>query len=105
MGPVVLITLGILFLLADVSGYPFWRTWPVLLIVIGAIKLVGYVTPDSGHLNPGQIPPYGAQYPGAPFVQPMTQAAAQGPVVTPPPPPIAGALGDGKSNDGEVPNG
>jgi hypothetical protein len=58
MGPAVLVTLGLLFLLANVTEYPFERTWPILLIVIGAIKVVRYVIPDSGHVNPVQ------QYPG-----------------------------------------
>ena len=57
MGPAVLVTLGVLFLLANTSDYPFERTWPILLIVIGAIKVVRYVMPDSGHFNPGQYPP------------------------------------------------
>ena len=57
MGPAVLVTLGVLFLMANTSDYPFERTWPILLIVIGAIKVVRYVIPDSGHLNPGQYPP------------------------------------------------
>ncbi len=57
MGPAVLVTLGLLFLLANMSDYPFERTWPILLIVIGAIKVVRYMIPDSGHFNPGQYPP------------------------------------------------
>ena len=34
MGPAVLVTLGVLFLLANVSDYPFERTWPILLMVL-----------------------------------------------------------------------
>jgi hypothetical protein len=34
VGPAVLVTLGVLFLLDNVSGYGFERTWPILLIVI-----------------------------------------------------------------------
>ena len=49
MGPAVLITLGVLFLLANAYDYPFERTWPIILIVIGAVKVVRYVIPDSGH--------------------------------------------------------
>jgi len=122
MGPAVLITLGLLFLLANTSSYPFQRTWPILLIVIGAIKLVRYVVPDSGHVNPGQYPtPYAVQDP--PPCQPVappqagfaqngaqnevqTEAPASGPLVTPPPAPMAGALGDGNGDNGdEVRNG
>lgn len=41
MGPVVLITLGVMFLLAQfLPGWGIGRTWPALLIVIGVLKLV-----------------------------------------------------------------
>lgn len=41
MGPVVIITLGLMFLLAQfVPGWGIGRTWPALLIVIGVIKLL-----------------------------------------------------------------
>ena len=39
-GPVLLITLGLLFTVDYFYGYPFHRTWPVLLIVFGVLKLV-----------------------------------------------------------------
>jgi hypothetical protein len=110
MGPAVLVTLGVLFLLANSSGYPFERTWPILLIVIGAIKVVRYVLPDSGHFNPGQYPPpYTGQYP--PPYQPGVYAAGQQaalvaePVVTPPPAPHAEAPGEGSRDQNEVRNG
>ena len=98
MGPAVLITIGVLFLL-DQMGHAHWMdfsfTWPALLIVIGLIKLLEHSASTNGHIpreydatlppNPGQpIPPgtpgYSAYpgYPGYP-VQP------QGSVVTPPP--------------------
>ncbi len=41
MWPVVLITLGLLFLASQfIPGWGFGRTWPALLIVIGVIKLL-----------------------------------------------------------------
>lgn len=40
-GPIILITVGSLFALDRFSGYPFDRTWPVLIIVIGMLKLFG----------------------------------------------------------------
>jgi hypothetical protein len=113
MGPAVLVTLGLLFLLANMSDYPFERTWPILLIVIGAIKVARYVIPDSGHVNPGPPyppPPYGAgpysQPPYSPGYQaiPPTGPQGSGPIVTPPPAPIAGTLGDG-NGENEVHNG
>jgi cell shape-determining protein MreD len=40
MGPVVLITIGVLFLIGKLElGYSFNQLWPVLLIVIGLVKL------------------------------------------------------------------
>ena len=39
-GPVLLITLGVLFTVDYFYGYPFHRTWPVLLIVFGILKLL-----------------------------------------------------------------
>src|ERR1700676_4314953 len=104
MGPAVLVTLGLLFLLANMVDYPFERTWPILLIVIGAIKVVRYVIPDSGHINPQYPyppPPYQA---GGDATATQNAAPAGGPVVTPPPAPSAGTLGDGKGEN-EVHNG
>jgi hypothetical protein len=119
MGPAVLITIGVLFLL-DQMGRAHWMgfdfTWPALLIVIGLIKLLEHSASTNGHIpreynatlppNPGQpIPPgtpgYSAYpgYPGYP-VQP------QGPVVTPPPNPAAGSIGPYRGpDDREVHNG
>jgi hypothetical protein len=38
-GPLLLITLGLLFVGDYFGSVPFYRTWPVLLIVYGALKL------------------------------------------------------------------
>lgn len=41
MGPVILITVGAMFLLARfLPEWSFGKTWPALLIVIGIIKLL-----------------------------------------------------------------
>ena len=40
-GPVILITIGVIFLMEEfVPGWGISRTWPVLLIVIGVLKLI-----------------------------------------------------------------
>jgi hypothetical protein len=39
-GPVILITIGILFAIDHFGPYGFERTWPVLVIVIGLMKLL-----------------------------------------------------------------
>lgn len=38
-GPVLLITLGVLFAVDQTGLLSFWRTWPALLIVFGLFKL------------------------------------------------------------------
>jgi hypothetical protein len=39
-GPIILITLGILFAIDHFGSFSFGRTWPVLIIVIGLMKLL-----------------------------------------------------------------
>ncbi len=39
-GPIMLITVGVLFSIDHFGPYSFSRTWPVLLIVIGLLKLL-----------------------------------------------------------------
>jgi cell wall-active antibiotic response 4TMS protein YvqF len=53
MGPAVLITIGVLFLLGQVHsdlGF-FEKTWPILLLVIGAIKLAEALASPEGHVS------------------------------------------------------
>lgn len=50
MGPVVLITLGALFLLGEyVPGVDFGDLWPILLIAIGVVKLLESTASTEGH--------------------------------------------------------
>jgi hypothetical protein len=42
-GPVLLVTLGTLFLIDHSGGIGFRKTWPVLLIVLGILRLGEYV--------------------------------------------------------------
>jgi len=119
MGPAVLITLGLLFLLANLQGYPFERTWPILLIVIGAIKVARYVMPNGSHQNPGQYEiPYAGPYvpPGTYPAPPYQQATHTGngvqngssatdSAVTPPPAPTEGFESDRNEGSKEVHNG
>jgi len=61
MGPAMLITLGVLFLLDSVSRVGFGRTWPAILLVIGVVKLMQSNASSSGHIGPpppGTTPPY-----------------------------------------------
>jgi hypothetical protein len=70
MGPAVLITLGALFLIGEFSHFPFHRSWPVLLLVIGIVKLLQYTAPIDGHIP--------------------VQMYVPAPVVAPPPAPPSG---------------
>ena len=57
MGPAVLVTLGILFLLDEQTGIHFGRTWPLLLVVIGLIKVWQGNASTAGHIEPGSPGP------------------------------------------------
>ena len=43
-GPIILITLGVLFLLGNLypGQFEFGRMWPVILIVLGLVKIFEY---------------------------------------------------------------
>jgi hypothetical protein len=74
----MLITLGVLFLLDQYTRYSFHSTWPIMLIVIGVIKLIEWNAPLTGHvnlseLNPGAPPGTGPD-PGA-GVQPPSDGS------------------------------
>jgi hypothetical protein len=80
MGPAIIVTLGVLFLLSEMRGgfFDFSNSWPVILIVIGFMSLASSLAPMNGHVSPvpPQVPTPGA-YQGGP------SAPSQG---TPPPP-------------------
>src|ERR1700676_3247895 len=71
MGPAVIITVGILFLLEQTrSGFSFGQTWPVILVVIGIISLASAMAPMDGHVSsatavPPVPPPAGTPVPPA----------------------------------------
>ena len=52
MGPAMLVTLGVLFLLDSVSRVGFGRTWPAILLVIGVVKLMQSNASYDGHIGP-----------------------------------------------------
>jgi hypothetical protein len=78
MGPAVLITIGVLFLLHEVRGnvFDFSNTYPFILIVIGAILLASAMAPMDGHIDPMTAPPPNAPQTG----QPATPGSAQSPL-------------------------
>ena len=52
MGPAVLISIGVLFLVGRLGyGFSFVRLWPALLIVIGGVKLAEALASTEGHIG------------------------------------------------------
>ena len=70
MGPAMLVTIGVLFLLDTTSRVGFHKTWPAILLVIGVVKLLQSNASSEGHIGP--------LLPGIPGVPPSA----------PPPPPV-----------------
>ena len=79
MGPAVIITVGVLFLLDQMRGgdFSFANTYPVILIVIGAISLAAAASPADGHLS-GPVPPAAPIAPGSAPNAPQNQFPGQG---------------------------
>jgi len=78
VGPAVVITVGVLWLLNEThSGrFYFGSTWPLILIVIGLVHLAGSVASREGHVDaapqvapppPPAPPPSGAGTPQTPY--------------------------------------
>jgi hypothetical protein len=79
MGPAMLVTFGVLFLLNDnIPGAEFHRTWPAILLVIGVVKLVQSNASSEGHIGP--LPP--AMTPGVTTNVPPPPAPPQSPEQT-----------------------
>jgi hypothetical protein len=51
MGPIVLITIGVLFLTGQYSRYGFFDLWPIILIVIGAVLVAQALVSREGHVG------------------------------------------------------
>lgn len=70
MGPAVITTLGVLFLLSELRHgiFSIGHTFPILFIVIGAILLAAAVAPTDGHVYPTTVsaPPPVAPAPPSP---------------------------------------
>ena len=67
LGPVVVFTIGLLFLLQSLNVVSFERTWPAILLVIGVVKLLQSNASSAGHIGP--LPPA-----APPVVMPPVQA-------------------------------
>ncbi len=49
MGPLMIITVGVLFLVGEYSRYSFADLWPVLLIVAGIVLTAQSLVSKEGH--------------------------------------------------------
>lgn len=90
-GPVLLITIGVLFSVHQAGILSFGRTWPLLFIVIGLMKLLERAFAPA---NPWQEPSQNAAaYQYGPYATPpytpYPQSPASRPVQPPNPPPPA----------------
>jgi len=79
MGPAIIITVGVLFLLDQTSGsnFSFDNTYPVILIVIGMISLAAAVAPREGHIS-GPVAPLAPGASGPVPPAPQNQFPGQG---------------------------
>jgi membrane-bound ClpP family serine protease len=77
MGPAVIVTVGVLFLLQEMrsGGFDLSNTFPFILIVIGAVLLASATAPMTGHVDATTVPP--ATPPGTPG-PPQNPAPGQG---------------------------
>jgi hypothetical protein len=75
MGPVVVVTVGVLFLLAEMRGgyFDFGNTYPVILIVIGLISLASAMASSEGHVS--SAAPVQPGLPPAPGIPPSPSSA------------------------------
>jgi hypothetical protein len=51
MGPIMIITVGVLFLIGQYSRYSFGDLWPVLLIVAGIVLSAQAFASKDGHVG------------------------------------------------------
>jgi hypothetical protein len=80
LGPAVVITIGVLFLLQEVRGgnLSFDNTYPVILLVIGSILLASALAPVDGHISSTPAPPVAPGAPGSTPGSPHTSLPGQG---------------------------
>ena len=86
MGPAILFTIGLLWLLENFNGPGFHRTWPIILLVVGGVRLIQGSHSGTNYASPGGS--------GGGFVPPPT------PPVPPPPPAPSGEVKATEVNNG-----
>ena len=78
MGPAVLVTLGLLFLLDTQGAKSFGHTWPLLLVVIGLIKVWQGTASTEGHVDQRPMGGVGPSGPVVGQVQPPSSEVKNG---------------------------
>jgi hypothetical protein len=77
-GPILVITVGVLFALQNFTPYNFGETWPILIIVVGLLSLVGRASapppmppppPYTTYQPPQPPPPAAGGYRQTPYAQ------------------------------------
>jgi hypothetical protein len=71
MGPAMLLTIGFLFLLENLHVANFGRTWPVILLVVGGVKLLQGSASAAEHIPSAMPPNAGGPIPPTPPVPPV----------------------------------
>jgi hypothetical protein len=81
MAPAILVTVGVLFLLDNLLDGPFEfsHTMPLILIVIGIVKVLQHTAPTEGHIPYGYVPGQVAPPPAA--VAPVSNPDQEAPHV------------------------
>jgi hypothetical protein len=51
MGPILIITVGVLFLLREFTRFGIFELWPILLIVLGVVLVAQYMASSEGHID------------------------------------------------------
>jgi hypothetical protein len=74
MGPAILMTVGVLFLLQTLRVVDFDRTWPAIVLMAGVVKLLQSTASSEGHVEPA-LPT-----PPAPLPPPNLPSASAGAV-------------------------
>jgi hypothetical protein len=85
-GPAVVITIGVLFLLHQLRGgiFFFGHTWPVILVVIGAVQLAAAMAPHEGHQEFVPVMGVPPGPPNPPVPPPVPPSGVSQPTYSPP---------------------
>ena len=78
MGPSIVLTTGILFLLQSTNVVDIDRTWPAWILVVGIVKLLQSTASSQGHIGP--LPPGSPPPPTPPQAPPDSTEPASGEV-------------------------